>query len=326
MAFIRNKLNARNRVKELKKYPEVYKNVSIRNKRFVRFVSEYFNNLSKPYEGWGNLVRLSSENYDAFLCGSDQLWLPHNLGSHFYTLEFAPDSKPKIAYATSFGVSQIPKFQKKRTAKYLNRFQYLSTREITGKKIIKELIGTEVKVVSDPTLLFDREGWLKIIHDKTIIDTPYIYCYLLGTNPEHRRAALELSKIKGIKIVTTPFLDNFVEEDMNFGDIQLFDLDSSDFVNLVRHAEYVLTDSFHGTVFSILNQKRFLTFNRFAAGTNSRNSRIDSLCTILGLEKRRFNGDVSLVDDPIDFPEVYQKTSDYRDKSLQYLENSLSSI
>ena len=64
----------------------------------------------------------------------------------------------------------------------------------------------------------------------------------------------------------------------------MFDIDTEDFVNLIRNAEYVLTDSFHGTIFSILNHKKFITFNRFENGKDSRNSRIDSLCKLLEKE------------------------------------------
>ena len=113
VSFIKAKLHSKNKRKQIEKYPDIAKNVSVRNDRFNGFVKKYFKNLSKPYDGWENLVRESAKNYDIFLCGSDQLWLPNNLGSHFYTLEFAPDNKPKIAYATSFGVSRIPNNQKR---------------------------------------------------------------------------------------------------------------------------------------------------------------------------------------------------------------------
>jgi len=287
-------------------------------------VDKYFAPLfSESYGGWETLVAKCKKNYDAFLCGSDQLWLPNNLGSHFYTLEFAPDNKPKIAYATSFGVSQIPDGQKKATAKYLNRFQHLSTRELAGQKIIKELTGKMAQVVCDPTLLFDAEGWKQMLPEKKIVEEPYVFCYFLGTNEEHRKIANEFKSKTGLKLVTCPFLDNYVECDLNFGDIQLFDMDAADFVNLIRHAEYILTDSFHGSVFSILNHKKFMTFNRFNAGANSRNSRIDSLCTLLGLSERRYSGNVMDVKNGIDYNAVEEKLKKLRAESAKYLKDAL---
>ena len=223
--------------------------VQQRNQRFDAFVDKYFAPLfSESYGGWETLVAKCKKNYDAFLCGSDQLWLPNNLGSHFYTLEFAPDNKTKVAYATSFGVSQIPNSQKKATAKYLNRFQHLSTRELAGQKIIKELTGKTAQVVCDPTLLFDAEGWKQMLPEKKVVEEPYVFCYFLGTNEEHRRIANEFKNKTGLKLATCPFLDNYVECDLNFGDIQLFDIDAADFVNLIRHAEYILTDSFYAVL------------------------------------------------------------------------------
>lgn len=323
VSFVKAKLAAKDKNKKITQHPEIAKMVATRNKRFQMFVTEHFTNLSKAYCGWENLVKESKENYDMFLCGSDQLWLPNNLGSHFYTLEFAPNNKPKIAYATSFGVSQIPDGQKKATAKYLNRFQNLSTREIAGQKIIKELTGKTAQVVCDPTLLFDAEGWEKMLPEKKVVEEPYVFCYFLGTNEEHRKIANEFKNKTGLKLVACPFLDNYVECDLNFGDIQLFDIDAADFVNLIRHAEYILTDSFHGSVFSILNHKKFMTFNRFNAGANSRNSRIDSLCTLLGLSERRYSGDVMNVEKDIHYNAVEEKLEKLRADSIKYLETAL---
>ena len=270
ISFVKSKLSGNQKDNALKSKPFYQAQVQQRNQRFDAFVDKYFAPLvSESYGGWETLVAKCKKNYDAFLCGSDQLWLPNNLGSHFYTLEFAPDNKTKVAYATSFGVSQIPNSQKKATAKYLNRFQHLSTRELAGQKIIKELTGKTAQVVCDPTLLFDAEGWKQMLPEKKVVEEPYVFCYFLGTNEEHRRIANEFKNKTGLKLATCPFLDNYVECDLNFGDIQLFDIDAADFVNLIRHAEYILTDSFHGSVFSILNHKKFMTFNRFNAGANS---------------------------------------------------------
>ncbi len=322
--FVKGKMSGKRKSRRLAQHPEISKKVAVRNKRFEKFVEKHFRNLSAPFIGWEDLKQRSANEYDAFLCGSDQLWLPGNLGSHFYTLEFVPDNKAKIAYATSFGVSQIPWYQKKRTAAYLNRFQSLSTRELKGGQIIKDLTCKEVPVVCDPTLLLDVDEWEKIIPTKRIIEEPYIFCYFLGTNSEHRKVARELGMVTGLKLVTCPFLDNFVEEDQQFGDVQMFDMDAEDFVNLIRHAEYVLTDSFHGSVFSILHHKKFITFNRFGSESTSRNSRIDSLCELLGLNARRYIGNITTqVKCEIDYESVENKLHNLREASVGYLEKAL---
>ena len=324
VSFLKSKLSCNERDEKLKHTPELMIQVKQRNQRFDKFVEDYFSGyFSEVYNGWETLVKKCENQYDSFLCGSDQLWLPNNLGSHFYTLEFAPSSKTKIAYATSFGVSQIPERQKKATARYLKRFQFLSTRELSGQKIIETLTGQKAQVVCDPTLLFDANSWKEIIPERKVIDEPYMFCYFLGTNSEHRKIAEEFKKKTGLKIVSCPFLDNYVECDLKFGDIQLFNMDATDFVNLIRHAEYILTDSFHGSVFSILHHKKFMTFNRFTTGANSRNSRIDSLCTLLNLGNRRYNGNVMNIVNDIQYPDVEKKLESLRASSIEYLQKAL---
>lgn len=102
--------------------------------------------------------------------------------------------------------------------------------------------------MTQPCYLTQRDG-KQMLPEKKVVEEPYVFCYFLGTNEEHRRIANEFKNKTGLKLATCPFLDNYVECDLNFGDIQLFDIDAADFVNLIRHAEYILTDSFHGSVF-----------------------------------------------------------------------------
>lgn len=323
--FLRSKFSNNNRKSFFKNHPEIKEGVKIRNYKFEEFAEKHFNNMSQIYKGWECLVKKSNKDYSIFLSGSDQLWLPSNLGSHFFTLEFVKKDNIKISYSTSFGVNYIPWFQKYSTKRYLNRFNYLSTREQGGKDIIEDLTNKKVELVCDPTLLLSEEEWYKVIPNKNVITEKYIFCYFLGNNEEHRIVATRLSKILGIKIVTSLFFYNSYNEfDVNFGDIQLYDLDSFDFVNLIRNAEYVLTDSFHGSVFSIINHKNFITFNRFSnSDKNSRNSRIDNLFNILSLDSRRYSGDINKVFEKIDYEKVDEKLYDFRNYSFNFLKNAL---
>ena len=237
---------------------------------------------------------------------------------------FVPDEVNKISYATSFGVGAIPWYQLSRTCKYLQRIEHLSVREIKGAEIIRNIADRDAKVVCDPTLLLTKEEWANQIPTRRVVDGKYIFCYFLGKNEEHRKLAKMLKEKCGYKIICTPFLDSFVECDLTFGDEQLFDIGPDDFVNLIRHAEYILTDSFHGSVFSIIHNKQFLVLNRFSEGGQSRNSRIDSLCSLLGLEKRRFKDNIySEMIEPIAYNTVEEKLSDLRSESIQFLKESL---
>ena len=304
-------------------HPDINKKNSRRKAAFERFKDNYYGKFSPVYYGYDELKQ-GATNYNSVVVGSDQLWTPGGLATNFYNLMFVPDEINKISYATSFGVSKIPFYQKKRTKEYLSRINYLSVRETKGAQIVEEISDRKAKVVVDPTLLFSHEKWLQNIPEKRLIEERYIFCYFLGKNDEHRRIAEELHDKTGLKIVCTPFLDSFVKRDISFGDNQLFDVGPDDFVNLIRGAEYVLTDSFHGSVFSIIHHKQFVTLNRFADGGQSRNSRIDSLCGLLGLEKRRYKGEIyEQIRQPIDYESVDKKLLLLRQKSLEFLENAL---
>lgn len=303
--------------------PDIKSQEAIREKAFCRFKNNYYRHFSKEYYGYDALSE-AAKQYDTIVVGSDQLWTPGGLATNFYNLMFVPDEVNKVSYATSFGVGKIPRHQHRKTKEYLSRINHLSVREIKGAEIVKSIADLNAEVVADPTLLLKDNEWLELIPNRSITETGYIFCYFLGENPKHRKIANQLKEKTGLKIVTTPFLDSFVKEDLNFGDEKLFDVGPDDFVNLIRNAQYVLTDSFHGTVFSIIHQKKFITLNRFDNGEQSRNSRIDSLCELLGLEERRYKNDIlGEIEAPIDYKAVSDRLERLRIKSLDFLENAL---
>jgi len=315
-----------------KKFLEKRSNVDLQNgfsarhQVFAKFIAKNFT-VTESVLSYKQLKENASE-YSALLVGSDQIWHPLNLGSHFYTLEWGTKDQPRIAYAPSFGVSKIPAIQKKWTARYLNKFSSLSCRERAGVNIIKSLIGKEAQLVLDPTLLHTAEEWNEMLHQpKCIIKQPYIFCYFLGNNPEQRDFVNQLKEKTGLKIVFLPHLDEIILSDMNFGDYQLFDVGPADFFSLIKNAEYVCTDSFHGTVFSILNKKKFATFNRYRQTKGSTNSRIDSLLALLKLETQRMTADEpveSLIHSNIDYESVHNRLAIYRKQSIDYLNTALN--
>lgn len=313
--------------KELaKKYPEIQKLRAERDKSFDEFCNRTFKKVSKPYVGYAAL-REGSKNYDAVQVGSDQLWLPMGLGTNFYNLQFAAEGVRRISYATSFGVSSIPWYQRTRTADYLKKIDFLSVREQSGSDIIKDVAGLDAKVVVDPTLLLTCEQWADAIPVERMFDTPYIFCYFLGPNPLCRSEALALREKSGLPIVVLKHLDDIMPEDESFGDYSPYNVNPAGFVNLIRGAEYVLTDSFHGSVFSTIHHKRFATFYRFAQGNKqSRNSRIDNLLGHLGLEDRLVTnqgGVETSMGVDVDFGMVDKKLASWRDDSWEFLRGAL---
>ncbi len=306
----------------LKKYPQYAAEIAKRTKAVNAYKAKKLLPLFHTYVGYDALHK-GSLNYDAVVVGSDQVWTPMSLPNKFFNLLFVDDSVHKIAYASSFGVSEIPSFQRKETGLYLDRFYRIGVREERGKEIVEELSHQKATVVADPTLLLTREEWEAEISDARPNESePYIFCYFLGTNQEARKAANQLRKQTGYKIITIRHMDEYVPEDEQFGDEAPYNVDPNDFVKYISKAAYVCTDSFHCTVFSILFHRQFMTFYRFAATNKTgRNSRIDSLFNILGLQERLYIGNISIIGNPIAYDKVDKRLKGLRENSLEFLKN-----
>lgn len=285
--------------------------------------------LFHDYIGY-NALHDGSKNYDVVVVGSDQVWTPMSLPNKFFNLLFVDDSVRKVAYASSFGVSIIPDFQKKATGAYLNRFHAISVREQRGKEIVESLSRQKAMVVADPTMLLNAKEWEEEIYgdynnNNELPLEPYIFCYFLGTNPEGRRAAEELKSKTGYKIITLRHMDEYYEADEQFGDEAPYNVDPNGFLRLIHDAAYVCTDSFHCSAFSIQFHKQFMTFYRFAQGlATGRNSRIDSLFNVLGVNREHiYHGDFSKIDAHIDWCAVDAKLNSLRNESEKFLRAAL---
>lgn len=313
----------------LKKHPEFAKNDAIRMKAFKKFKNEHFTKLSPVFKGYEALCN-GANRYSAVVTGSDQLWSPAGLPTNYYNLQFVPNNIRKISYASSFGVKEIPWYQKKRTAAFLNRMEFISMRENRGSEIVKELTGRDVPVILDPVFMFDKEDWEKLIPQNKELDEPYIFAYFLGDTAEYRFAVKKAAKELGCKFVALRHLDQYVPEDEDFGDIALYDVGPDRFLNLLRGATYICTDSFHGSCFSIIHKKAFVTFNRYSnQSKHSKNSRIDTLCSNLGLEDRRYDASLTLTSQlrkMIDYESVAKKFEVLKKETDRYLDKAFENL
>lgn len=313
--------------KILQKYPNYAEGIRQRTRAVNAYKEKKLIPLFHEYVGYTALHK-GSKNYSAVVVGSDQVWTPMSLPNKFFNLLFVDDSVPKIAYASSFGVSEIPQFQRKATGQYLDRFTYIGVREQRGKEIVDSLSHQTAKVVADPTLLLSREEWETEIADSRVKEnTPYIFCYFLGTNQNARKAVNELKAKTGLKIITIRHMDEYVPEDEYFGDEAPYYVDPNDFVKYISQATYVCTDSFHCSVFSTIFHRQFMTFYRFAnTSKTGRNSRIDSLFNVLGINKKHiYNGKDILtnIKEPINWSQVDQNLSHLRNESIEFLNKAL---
>ena len=261
------------------------------------------------------------------MVGSDQVWGPFSLYAKFYNLLFVDDRIPKFSYASSFGVSNIHPCQKDAVAHYLNRINRIGVREQRGKEIVKELTGRDAEVVLDPTLLLSQGEWARNIDESRCkVGEPYILCYVLGERKDIRGVIKELGEKTGLKIVNLPHIDNYHAMDNSLGDINLYDVGPFDFIRLIRDADYVVTDSFHGSVFSILFHKKFITFYRQdPKAKGSTHSRIDSLFSIFNIKDRIYKTDIyDSIQKEIDYDYVDGKLEEMRKDSITFLTDSLA--
>lgn len=312
-----------------RKHPDFLKNDSIRLAAFDSFKKEKFTQLSPTFIGFNALCK-GTNRYSAIITGSDQLWSPAGLPTNFYNLMFVPNHIRKISIASSFGVKYIPWYQIKRTREYLNRIEFVSMRENRGSEIVKELTGRDVPTILDPVFLFNATEWADLIPSKEEYKEPYIFAYFLGNNPSFRDAVTAVAKRLNCKIVTLRHLDQYVESDESFGDYAPYNVDPARFLNILRGASYICTDSFHGSVFSIIHHKPFVTFNRYdEKSKHSKNSRIETLCNNLSLTNRRFSNSENLfkqLTEEIDYKSVDKKLQQLRKHTDNYLNEALEGI
>lgn len=306
-------------------HKDVKRQNDLRNAKLTQFSQERFTKLSCCCRGYEELKALGA-SYDGVLVGSDQLWSPGGIIGNFHNLMFVPEHVPKFSYAASFGVSEIPNSLQKLYQTFLNRLDYVSVRENAGKQIVKELTGKTAQVVADPVLLLTREEWDDEIKEQRLYEQPYIFAYFLGKSKENREQAKKLAKLTGLKIVTVHHMDTYNKADIGFGDYAPFEIGPEEFLNLIRGAEYICTDSFHGSVFSLLYHKKLLIFKRYAdTSKTSKNSRIDSICEILGVTDRIFDGkNVEKMKEEMDYDAVEYRIKKLRRESKEYLDRALA--
>lgn len=311
--------------REKKRNPTFAQNWAVRNAAFNRFANESFH--LSPYCRNRKELNDMASNYSAFIVGSDQLWRTDSVEHGYYTLEWAPDNIRKIAYSTSIGVKEVPWFQVKKNRRFMNRFDYMALREQSACDLVYKLTGRKVQVVLDPTLLFTGEQWIGIQQIEPLTTGKYIFCYLLGNNPWQRELIKRVKAETGLKIVALQHLDEYIPSDEGFADEAPYNVGPREFLNYIRNAEYVFTDSFHCSVFSILYKKKFFTFSRFSeTAKQSTNTRIDNLMSLTGLQQRRVNTKTSvdaILNTQSDYAEVDKRLQLQRKSSMGYLRNAL---
>lgn len=239
------------------------------NKRYVKFSKRIrYENVNESD---------FSDMYDAFVAGSDQVWNPNfHFNSDFEFASFAPENK-RYSYAASIGVSDIKEEHKEAFIKNIQGMRELSVREEDSIPLIKELTGRDAFLHVDPTMLLEKEKYFEIEEmPPQGLPEKYLLTYFLGNVPdEYRHNIQKLADRLGLEVV------NLSETKGT----KYYEIGPQHFLYVLHHADYICTDSFHGSVFSILFEKMFSIFIR-TDNDVPMNSRVETLVHKFGLQGR----------------------------------------
>lgn len=288
--------------------PESAKKKRLRKRRFDAWFDKNVR-VGQEYRSVKSLYD-NPPRYDVYMAGSDQIWNPRicsNIAPYF--LEFAPKGAKCVSYASSFGVSELsgPVFYQYK--QWLKRFSHIGLREVSGERIVKAMaLGAEVEHVLDPTMLLSAEDWSKVAA-KPIekIADKYLLLYDLIASSETVELAKRWAKQAGLQVLRIG--------DGAYG--------PGEFIWLFSHAEAVVTNSFHGTVFSLLHHKPFYSVVPNGI-TNA--GRVESLLQHLSLPQRLVNASACAslnVDSLIDYVGVEAQIKKMREKSISFLTKSI---
>lgn len=268
---------------------------------------------------------LQNSDYDVFITGSDVVWAQFKGGiNRIRFLNFTNKKNfEKISYAPSFGRDWIPNENIKKIKKMLSSFKAISVREKSSVKMLNDIGIKNVEHVCDPTLLLTAEEWEKK-EEKVKIDDKFIFVYLLGKSKLQRDKIKKIANENNLKIVSIPHAnEKYSDIDEEFGNYKIKDCSPEQWIWLIHNAEYVITDSFHGAVFStIFNKKFIITKREYTEDINNR--MIDYLSTID--ENNKFIDITKIVDINKlnwDYNKINRKIKEFREKSIDYLNKSL---
>lgn len=290
---------------------------AVANLRFQKFRKKYLVT-TKRYTSLEQLKREKPEA-DIYMTGSDQVWGPIMSGQYewAYFLDFCSDFDKKVAYAASFGKTDIDKCCKDKAFSLLARYDHLSVREESAVKLLVQNHLQAVQVI-DPTLLMSADEWKDLLQmPNRQVKESYAVVYQIHNNKELEKYAVEFAEKAGVKLIRiSPLLHQFKR-----GGHFVWAPSLGEFLSYLEYADYLITDSFHGTAFAINFNTPLVTLMP-KTGTSTRNI---SLLKLLGLESRIVIdlNDFSLIDEPCDFAYANKILQNNREESLQILRSFL---
>lgn len=278
---------------------------------------------SAKYYTLEEIGKTSELDYDTYIAGSDQIWnFVHTDRLDVYFLMFANKfHAKKISYAASISIYDIPKKLRPTYKKYIDNIDYLSVRELQGAELIAKRFDRKAEVVLDPTFLLSKQDWMYEVARVPDIKDDYLLVYTLSGSRHIRKLAWDIANKLGLKVVN---IKSEFGQEPDDGTINLYEVGPREWVGLWSKAKYIVTDSFHGTAFSINFNVPFTTL---VNPVSMMNSRVLSILKITGLENRIIFDNKKALSVPstlnIDFTPVNNTLNIWRKKSLDFLITSI---
>lgn len=291
------------------------KNVK-KKKNFEKFRANNYK-LTKVYYNKSQLEK-NEEKFDVYVSGSDQIWNTQITKKidDIYTLNFDTGIARKISYASSIGNGDMKKEEIQLLAERVKKYNSIAVREERAKNILEEYIDNDIKVVVDPTILLTKDEWKKVSNRNITknIKEDYILLYTIIENEETFKVVNKISELTGLKIITlrrTNLKTNNVLKNC-------YTKGPDSYIELVKNAKYIVTSSFHGTVFSIIFNKMF-----FVNYGGKENKRVDNLLSICKLQDRLIKSSKDLdnikLKKEINYEQVNDIINKERERAREYL-------
>lgn len=300
-----------------------HKRIQRNNEKYEEFKNKYFN-LSK--EEYTDNNQLSDKQYSVVIAGSDQIWnITIQDNDDAYFLNWVKNAK-KVAYAPSFGAMRIEENTKdiEKYKKLINDFESLSIRENNGQRWIKELTGKDVPVLLDPTLLLDRYNYDRLIPEDISINEKFIFFYSPSYNKDICKFVKRISRkynlpvyVWSTKSYCTKFVKKYKFKLPKYENPEMY-------LYLIKNAELILTTSYHGTIFSTIYRKKFITIKN--GGMYGNDDRVITLLNQLNMMDRlipyEFDENFDYLQE-VDYTEYEELIEKQKNKSIKYLKESL---
>lgn len=286
-----------------------------RNRKFKEFREKWLHLSDRAFDK--NSIAQADDIYDAIITGSDQVWnLNLTKGDENYLLPFCKKAR-KISYAASFGFSQMPKALEKTYVKDLQGYAAMSVREESAAEMVNDLMGIKPMVQIDPVFLLTKDEWKTLLKGEARVHGKEYICVYKINESRTYKLAQKLSQLTSLPVVTIK-ADKTCPSEF----IKLREASPIDFLNAISNAKYVITDSFHGTAFSILFEKNFISCSD--ERKDNRNTRIVNILNCFRLTNRLDNYELDVLKEQSDLEKVSELVDIEREKAFDFLKNALN--